>query len=166
MTMWRQRLPGETVWEYWLLGPEERALRAAAAAQQTAARVGADQALHNTAMQRSNAEIDHDVKVLQAMVSSLAQSMVAAGVVDGTKLGDYFQSAMEKMFPPPPAPATRTAQASTPYRGATPAPAPAPPPVIVACAKCQKNVPSTQTNVTENGTVCDACYAEMNKPTD
>ncbi len=116
------------------------------------------------------ATLSDEVKVLQALVSSLAQTMVGAGVVDGAKLGDNFQSALETIFPkpqpvgPPPAPTMPDIPAL--YRDKQrPQISSAPPSEpTVACARCSKQVLHSKTNITGSGLFCDDCYAASPMP--
>jgi hypothetical protein len=165
---WNPILPGETAWDFVWRSEESRALHAAGAAQQEAADAAAWAAQAAQGQQLTAGEIvalSHDVKVLQAMVSSLAQTMVGAGMVDGAKLGENFQTALQKMFPrpapagPPPAPTMPDIPGAI-YRGAQPvAPKETAPEATVACAACAKHVPRSKTNITGDGLLCDDCYA-------
>ncbi len=109
----------------------------------------------------------HDVKVLQAMVASLAKTLIDQGDLDGVKLDDNFQDQLLKLLPrtapagPPPAPTMPDIPGL--YRGQQPRHSSAPPPPpepTVACAKCAREVPRSKTNVTGEGLWCDDCYAK------
>lgn len=111
------------------------------------------------------ATLEHQVKVQQAMIASLAELLIKANVVTAPALTESFDAMLAQLMPPPPAPQRAESPVGSPYRGpAPPGERSAPPrskrgaPAKIACVACGKKVAPQATYVLGEGATCEECY--------
>jgi hypothetical protein len=108
------------------------------------------------------AQTQEQVFHLSMMVYVLSSMLHEAGLLDGQTLQARVDAEIAKVRPPPPPPMV------DPWAAKPASPAPAAPvgepyrdrhetQPTVPCARCGAVVPTSQTTITENGTVCDPC---------
>lgn len=92
---------------------------------------------------------------LRAMFMGLVEVLHDQAPFDDAAFERAVQSAWKTLTAPPlPPPSSQGSTSSDPYRGIPHAPVPV---RMTTCIACKREVPATQTNVTANGDVCDAC---------
>lgn len=91
------------------------------------------------------AELEHQIHELGMTLAALMKVMSEMGQLDARAVKMRVEAELEAMRPPAPAPV-----AAHPHKS-KPADFP------VQCDKCGKTVPSSHTNITANGTICDQC---------
>ncbi len=92
---------------------------------------------------------------LRAVLAGLVDVLDEKSPFDSADLERAVQNAWNQLTAPP-APAPPAPAMTDPYRGMPAEPTP-PPERLVLCTRCGRQVPASQTNITENGEVCDAC---------
>ncbi|HEX3760005.1 MAG TPA: hypothetical protein VHW23_14920 [Kofleriaceae bacterium] len=97
-----------------------------------------------------------EILQLRATLIGVIEVLHARAPFDVDELDRAVQTALTDLTAPPPPPPSPPPASTDPYRG-LPA-EPTPPPVrLVLCLQCGRQVPASQTTITENGEVCDAC---------
>ncbi|MBI4952031.1 MAG: hypothetical protein HY908_08355 [Myxococcales bacterium] len=102
---------------------------------------------------------------LEAVVWALIETLAASGAVPTAELNERISGALAPFAPPePPVPEGPGGYRDAP-RAAPGAPVPTPPrkppPVVdVACVACGRQVPSSETLITADGALCEACHTE------
>jgi hypothetical protein len=97
-----------------------------------------------TALQRQTQELLY----MRAMFTGLIETLHARQPFAEGELEAAVQRAWTELTTPPPPPPP------TPQGGL---PKPKAPEHTVTCTKCLRNVPASQTTITANGEICDAC---------
>jgi hypothetical protein len=99
-----------------------------------------------------------DIVQLRVVVWTLMQMLAEAKLLDGQLLLERIEANRRAMTNRPAAGAP-TAATAGPYRGPGPStPVPPPLPPTTTCAVCGKNLPVSETLMSERGPVCEACF--------
>jgi len=105
------------------------------------------------ALEQYQEQLRNKLMQLAVTVDVLLDVLVEHDLLDEVELSHRVEL---RLYPPPPRPAQST---GSPYRGADGAEPPPRPVPTTMCTQCMKQVPLPLTQITENGVVCDLCFA-------